>query len=73
VGQKSVIRGICPSSSRSKKAHSRVAVTGIRELDPARRVGAFPDDSLDVEMPVAGEALNVEDEQLLRRTPHCLL
>ena len=33
-----------------EEAHSGVAVTGIRELHPVRRVAAFPDDPLDVEM-----------------------
>ena len=52
--------GDLPLLIQVEEAHSRVAVTGIREFQPARRVVAFPDDPLDAQMPVSGETLNVE-------------
>ncbi len=43
-----------------EEAQPGVVVTGIGELNPARRVAALSDDPLHLEMPVAGEPFDVE-------------
>jgi len=50
-----------------EEANPWIVVTSIRELDPAGRVAALPDDPLDGQMPVAGEALLIEPQ--VRGTP----